>query len=168
MSNRKLKVAVGNHYPKPNSIKNGVSVALFIVTMSDIVKDIKEPTQIMGYADDWLVITSKKAPLLAENRLKKTTDSISKWAEENGFEISTEQTKTMLIHRRRPKIERRFKLNLLMNNEWIEMVRQHRILGVMFDERANWKAHICVAKAINSTKSKAYHIPFGARTKKRS
>jgi hypothetical protein len=77
MSNRKLKVAVGNHYPKPNSIENGVSVTLFIVTMSDIVKDIKEPTQIMGYADDWMVITSKKAPLLAENRLKKTTDSIS-------------------------------------------------------------------------------------------
>jgi hypothetical protein len=39
--------------------------------MTDIVKDIKEPTQIMGYADDWVVITSKKAPLLAENRLKK-------------------------------------------------------------------------------------------------
>jgi hypothetical protein len=58
MSNRKLKVAVGNHYPKPNSIENGVaqgavlSVTLFLVAMTDIVKDIKEPTQIMGYADD--------------------------------------------------------------------------------------------------------------------
>jgi uncharacterized lipoprotein YddW (UPF0748 family) len=27
-----------------------------------------------------------------------------------------------------------------MNNERIEMVRQYRILGVMFDESANWKA----------------------------
>jgi hypothetical protein len=27
------------------------------------------------------------------------------------------------------------------------MVRQHRILGVIFDERANWRAHICDAKA---------------------
>jgi hypothetical protein len=68
--------------------------------MTDIVKDIKEPTQIMGYADDWVVITSNKAPLLTENRLKKPTDSISKWAEENGFEISTEKTKTNLIHRK--------------------------------------------------------------------
>jgi hypothetical protein len=45
----------------------------------------------MGYADDWVVITSNKAPLLAENRLKKATDSISKWAEANGFDISTEK-----------------------------------------------------------------------------
>jgi hypothetical protein len=34
-----------------------------------------------------------------------------------------------------------------MNNERIEMVRQYLILGVLFDERANWKAHICDAKA---------------------
>jgi hypothetical protein len=109
-----------------------------IVAMTDIIKSIKEPTQIMGYADDWVVIKINKAPLLAENRLKKPTDSISKWAKENGFEISTEKTKTMLIHRRRPKIERRFKLNLFIKNERIEMVRQHRILGSIFDERANW------------------------------
>jgi hypothetical protein len=82
---------------------------------------------------------------MAENRLK-ATDSISKWAEENGFELSTEKTKMMLIHRRRPKIERRLKPNLFIKNERIEMVRQHRILGVMFDERANWKAHICDTK----------------------
>jgi hypothetical protein len=53
------------------------------------------------------------------------TDSISKWAEENGFEISTEKTKTMLIHRRRPKIERRLKLNLFIKNERIEVMRAH-------------------------------------------
>jgi hypothetical protein len=145
MSNRKLKVAVGNHYSRPKSIENGVvqgavlSLILFLVAMADIVKDIKEPTQIMGYTDDWVVITSNKAPLLAENRLKKTTDSISKWAEENGFEISMEKTQTMLIHRRRPKIERRLKLNLFIKNERIKMVRQHRILGVIFDERAMLK-----------------------------
>jgi hypothetical protein len=89
VSNRKLKVPVGNHYSRPKSIENRVvqgavlSVTLFLVAMTDIVKNIKEPTQIMGYANDWVVITSNNAPLLAENRLKKATDSISKWAEEN-------------------------------------------------------------------------------------
>jgi hypothetical protein len=69
MSNRKLKIAVGNHYSRPKSIENGVvqgavlSVTSFLVAMTDIVKDIKEPTQIMGYADDWVVITSNKAPV---------------------------------------------------------------------------------------------------------
>jgi hypothetical protein len=53
----------------------------------------------------------------------------------------------MFIHRRKPKIERRMNLNLFIKNERIEMVRQHRILGVIFDERANWRAHIFDAKA---------------------
>jgi hypothetical protein len=84
ISNRKLKVAVGNHYSRPKSIENGVvqgavlTVTLFLVAMTDIVKDIKEPTQIMGYANEWVVTTSNKASLLGENRLKKATDSISK------------------------------------------------------------------------------------------
>jgi hypothetical protein len=108
---------------------------------------MKEPTQIMGYADDWVVITSNKAPLLAENRLKKITDSISKWAEENGFEISTEKTKTMLIHRRRPKIERRLKLKLFIKNERIEMVRQHRILSMMKGRTGKHTYALCNAKA---------------------
>jgi hypothetical protein len=34
--------------------------------------------KIMGYADDWVVITSNKAPLLTENRLKKAPYRISK------------------------------------------------------------------------------------------
>jgi hypothetical protein len=93
----------------------------------------------MGYADDWVVITSNKAPLLTDNTLKKATDSTSKWVEDNGFEISTEKTKTMLIHRR-SKIERRLKLNLFIKNERIEMVRQNRMLGVIFDERVNGRA----------------------------
>jgi hypothetical protein len=79
MSNRKLKVAVENQYWRPKSIKNGVvhvqganlSVTLFLVAMTDIVKNIKEPTQILGYADDWVVITSNKAPLLARTGLKR-------------------------------------------------------------------------------------------------
>jgi hypothetical protein len=75
---------VGNHDSIPNSIENGVvqgavlSVTLFLVTMTDIVKDIKEPTQILGYADDWLVITSSKAPLLAKNGLIKATDQVGR------------------------------------------------------------------------------------------
>jgi hypothetical protein len=76
---------------KTNLIENGVvqgavlSVTLFLVAMTDIVKNIKEPTKILGYADDWVVITSSKAPLLAKNRLKKATDKISKWAKGNGM-----------------------------------------------------------------------------------
>jgi hypothetical protein len=69
----------------------------------------------------------------------------------------------MLIHRRRPNIERRLKLNLFIKKEGIEIVRQHRILGMIFDERANWRAHICDAKVralkkLNIIKSLITHL----------
>jgi hypothetical protein len=62
--------------------------------------------------------------------------------------------------------------NLFIKNERIEMVRQHRILGVIFDERANWRAHIFDAKAralkkLNIIKSLS-HTPIWAQTRKRS
>jgi hypothetical protein len=69
----------------------------------------------------------------------------------------------MLIHRRKPKIERRMNLNLFFKNKRIEMVRQHRIFGVIFDARGKWEAHICDAKAralkkLNIIKSLITHL----------
>jgi hypothetical protein len=50
----------------------------------------------------------------------------------------------MLIHRRRPRIEgdTSLKLRVLIGTGRIEMVKKHRILGLTFDERLNWKEHI--------------------------
>jgi hypothetical protein len=47
----------------------------------------------------------------------------------------------MLIHKRRPRTEgnTRIKLRVLFETEKIEMVKKHRILGLTFDERLNWK-----------------------------
>jgi hypothetical protein len=73
--------------------------------MADIVKGIKATCTILGYADYWVVVTSSKPPIKAE--------------------ISTEKTKIMLIHTRRPRTEgnTRFKLRVLIETEKIEMVK---------------------------------------------
>jgi hypothetical protein len=68
MSNRTLRVPVGNTLSSPMSIKNGVvqgavlSVTLFLVAMATIFKGIKESTRILGYADDWVIYTSQRTP----------------------------------------------------------------------------------------------------------
>jgi hypothetical protein len=60
----------------------------------------------------------------------------------------------MLIHRRRPRTEgnTRFKLRVLIGMEKIEMVKKHRILGLTFDERLNWKEPIKDVKATATRK----------------
>jgi hypothetical protein len=73
MSGWILRVGVGNYFSNPKEIKNGVvqgavfSVILFLIAMADIVKGIRETCTILGY-DDWVVVTSSKAPIRAETR----------------------------------------------------------------------------------------------------
>jgi hypothetical protein len=132
---------VGNFFSNPKEIKNGevqgavLGVTLIFIAMADIVKGIKETCTILGYADNGVIITSSKALIRVENRLKEAANSVTRWANDNCFKISPEKMKTMLIHRRRPRIERntRFKLRVLIGTEKIEMVKKHRILGLTFD-----------------------------------
>jgi hypothetical protein len=111
MSSRKLRVAVGNYFSNPKEIKNGVvqgavlSVILFLIAKANIVKGIKETCTVLEYADDWVVVTSSKAPIRAETRLKEEANSVTRWPSDNGFKISPEKTKSMLIHRRKPRTE---------------------------------------------------------------
>jgi hypothetical protein len=113
MSNRKLRVAVGIYSSNSKEIKNGVdqgtvlSVTLFLIAMADIVKGIKETCTILGYADNCVILklTRSKAPISAESRIKEAANCVTRWASDNGFKISPEKTKTMLIHRKRPRNE---------------------------------------------------------------
>jgi hypothetical protein len=45
----------------------------------------------------------------------------------------------MLIHRRKPTVYERLKLKVRLGPNAIEMVRQHKILGLITDDRLNWK-----------------------------
>jgi hypothetical protein len=69
MSNRKLRVAVRSYFSNPKEIKNGVvqgavlSVTLFLIAMADIVKQIMETCAILGFAYDWVIVTSSKASI---------------------------------------------------------------------------------------------------------
>jgi hypothetical protein len=86
MSNRKLRVAVGNYFSNPKEIENGVvqgtvlSVTLCLLAMADIVKRIKQTCTILDYADDWVVVTSSNAPIRAEARIKEAANSVSRWS----------------------------------------------------------------------------------------
>jgi hypothetical protein len=56
-----------------------------------------------------------------------------KWAKETDFNISVEKTKAILIHGRKPRVYERPKLKVRLGPNAIEIVRQHRILGLVID-----------------------------------
>jgi hypothetical protein len=84
---------------------------------------------------------------MAENELQRSTNKIVKWTNEIGFTIAAEKTKTLLVHRRRPRVQSRPSLKIWMGECILEMVRHHKILGLIFDEILNWKEHLKIVKA---------------------
>jgi hypothetical protein len=149
------------------NIENGVpqgavlSVALFLVAMAKICDKIEEPTNILGYADDWVLYTSRRTPRISENELQISTNKIVKWANETGFTISAEKMITLLVHRRKPRVQSRPNLKIWMRERLLEMVKHHRILCLIFGERLNWKEHLknvkaCASKKLNLLKSLAH------------
>jgi hypothetical protein len=88
-----------------------------------------------------VILTSSKTPKTAEVRLQKATNTVSRWANENGS-ISTEKTKAMLIYRRKPSVSRNPKMKIRIGTEKIAMVKHHSIPGLVNDERKDWNKHI--------------------------
>jgi hypothetical protein len=84
-----------------------------------------------------VVVTSSKAPIRGETRLKEAANSVTRWTSDNGFKISPANTKTMLIHRRRARTEgnTRFKIRVLFNEK--DRHGQETLNVGMFDERLN-------------------------------
>jgi hypothetical protein len=50
-----------------------LSVTLFFVAMAKICDKIEETTKILGYADDWVLYTSRRTTRMAENELQRST-----------------------------------------------------------------------------------------------
>jgi predicted ATP-grasp superfamily ATP-dependent carboligase len=69
--------------------------------MSEICNGIDEPVKIMGYADDSTTLTSHRHVRTSENRIQEAIHQITKWADNTGFQISIEKTKSTLFTRKK-------------------------------------------------------------------
>jgi hypothetical protein len=127
-----------------NGIVQGavIGVTRFLIAMPNICKGMEESTKMIGYGDDWIIYTSHKLPRVAEASLEKAADKVIRWTNENEFRISAEKTKSMFIHRRNRFLGRTPRIRIWINNLTIEMTNHHRILGMIFDQRLNWKEYI--------------------------
>jgi hypothetical protein len=75
---------IGNTYSKPREIENRavLSVTLFLVAMAQLCRGIVGPTRILGYADDWVILTSNKYTKNSRDYRRRQTrcrDRQTKW-----------------------------------------------------------------------------------------
>jgi hypothetical protein len=81
-------------------------------------------------------------------------DKIVKWADETGFQISIEKTKTIMCSRKNTVIASRQRLDMWIKRTKIEQVKKHNILGLIFDTRINWNEHILSSQYKSKSRKK--------------
>ncbi len=79
-----------------------------------------------------------------EQQVNLELNKVSTWIQNNKLTLNVEKTYFMLIHRRNQST----KLNLKLNGSLITQKDQVKYLGIVIDDKLNWKPHIknCVSK----------------------
>jgi hypothetical protein len=143
-------------------MENGVvlSVTLFLISMSQINKNVDSPTKIIGFADDCIIYTRLHSLQTAKTNIEAAVDKISSWARIIGFQISPEKTVSMHIRRAKPRI------TVPIPQITLELVPNHKIFGVFFDSQLNWGCHISEVKERASKKLSLANKNWGADQEK--
>ncbi|XP_055623573.1 uncharacterized protein LOC129766997 [Toxorhynchites rutilus septentrionalis] len=148
LTDRTFKVAVGDRFSSEKIAENGVpqgailSVTLFLLAMNSIFDFIPDGVKVILYADDILLISSGLVQR-SRNRLQSAVKSVSMWADEVGFTISSEKSSILSIRRRARGAQR---APIFMNGKAIPEGFNSTLLGVTIDRNLNFKLNAKLVK----------------------
>ena len=110
---------------------------LFILYVNDLVNCTNCSTNL--YADDAAFLASANNAVLLEQKFNQEVELISDWMRANKLTLNYSKTKIMLFTK---KVKDKRTLNITIDNQKIEQVSTFRYLGVIIDDKLNWKPHV--------------------------
>ena len=95
------------------------------------------------FADDSTLYTSGHNVDEIQHSLQTNLNAVTTWCEENRMVINTAKTKCMLIttKQRRHNL-RNNQLAITLNDQQLQQVKQHKVIGVDVDENLQWREHV--------------------------
>ena len=133
---------VGNKLSNEKCQKNGVpqgsvlSPTLFLLMINDVLPNQPPGIKISLFADDIAIWISSEFIKTCFIRLQLALKIIQTWSAKWGLRFSPEKTKAMIFMKHQLKSSNRYKghgLSLEIYNKKIEIVSNHRYLGIIFD-----------------------------------
>ena len=96
------------------------------------------------FADDACFSQGDKCAKTLERLVNLELIKLSSWFKSNRLSLNVGKTNFVLLHRKKQTIN----IQLNINDSPLERKKQIKYLGVIIDDRLNWKAHItyCTAK----------------------
>ena len=116
-----------------------LSVTLFILKISSIADAIPSSFEKSLFVDNFSISFSSTNMASIERQLQLCLNKVENWADENGFKFSKTKTVCMNFCNKRKFHPH---LTLRIYNSQIPVVSQTKFLGVIFDDKLNFKAHI--------------------------
>lgn len=151
LSNREFRVRVGSTLsdaqPQEMGVPQGsiLSVTLFIVKINSIVTVLPQSNSLQYslFVDDFSISCSGRTTNFVQRQLQLAVNKVQEWADQNGFRFS--QSKTVCVHFCNQR-----KLHddptLTLNGASIPVVEEAKFLGLIFDRKLNFKAHIAATR----------------------
>lgn len=143
LTTRTFRVLIGQTtsdlFIQENGVPQGaiLSPTLFIISLQSLLQSIPSDIKTFIYADDIVLISSKKTPKATRNSLQTAMQKVQQWNRWTGYDISPDKCKTIHIckikHAKRP--------DLTYNNTPIPQVKTAKILGVTIDSNLTFLAH---------------------------
>ena len=108
-----------------------------LIVKHSYVSPLYDLTQITNFADDNFYIEWNKNLAVLINDLEMRLEMITKWLKDSGLTVNEGKTEICLFHRND-------KPTILVNvcGTLVRSKKQMNVLGVIFDNKLNWNAHI--------------------------
>ena len=154
LSDRTFQILLGTTFAAEKfSQEEGVpqgailSTTLFIVKLNDIAKELGYGIECSLYVDDFVIFFRSKTIEAIERQLNRSIKKIVDWTTRNGFTVSPNKTVAMRFCSCSRKCKRGcFDPQLFLGNTQIEVVKEHKFLGLIWDSKLNFKAHVAYLK----------------------
>lgn len=147
LTNRQQSVHANSFTSDIQSLKYGVPQGsvlgplLFSVYINDLPLFIESICEL--FADDTSIHSSSKNLTTLSGELQRSIDKLTEWSELNHMSLNPTKTKCMLITTRQKRQLLPSTLPpLCVNNQLVEEVESHKVLGVTIDNNLSWSHHI--------------------------
>ena len=148
LSDRHFQVKSGstfsNSYLQENGVPQGsiLSPMLFNLKINNIMKSVSNNANASLFVDDFAVYIEGKHLKHLERSMQLCINKIQKWVAENGFKFSISKTTCVHFHKQRIYTEP----TLHLDGQAIPVKDEVKFLGLIFDHKLNFKAHVAYLK----------------------
>lgn len=143
LKDRKIKVRIGDIFSDLVKLQNGLpqgsvlSPLLFLILINSIFGECEE-VSLSLFCDDGKFWATGSTLEEAVGKVQRALDCISSWCDTNGRQLSPGKTNFVVFTRRKVH----FDSVLTYNGSPLHRSRKIKYLGLIFDCRLTWKAHI--------------------------